>query len=597
MCGIAGVIRRESPPDAAEILDMTRALAHRGPDGEGTRLIGPAALGHRRLSIIDLEGGAQPMGLADGSAWIVFNGEIYNFRELAKELADLGLVARTRSDTEVLLLAWRAWGEACLSRLRGMFAFAIVDFTRQVLFLARDAQGIKPLFYRPLPDGLAFASELDALACLRAPRPGGSLQSLDYYLRYQYIPAPFTVYQGVFKLPPGHSLTLALDTATPAPAPARWFVQTFAPEPDLSPDEGADLVQRAVLDAVSAQLVADVPFGVLLSGGLDSTLVAWAMRQVLDGPVQAFAIGFDEPRANELPHARHAAARLGLTLHERVVREDMLELIPDLAARLGEPFGDSSILPTWQVCRLAREHVPMVLSGDGGDEAFGGYHAHAAWMASGEAPSATPPAWERFILTAPRPFRAAVWKPEFQALLDVPCPAFTQAAAETLDLDRLAHAQAMDFRTYLPGAILTKVDMASMAHGLEVRPPLLDGAVLAAASRLPLAQRFSPDPKLGGKLVLKRLLTRLGFEDDFVFRPKQGFAIPREHWFMPGRRARTMLVELLDDPASGLGSLFSRAGVEGLLARHTPTYDLSGILWLLTVLGLWRRANHEVDFA
>lgn len=593
MCGIAGVFRRGAPPDEAEIRDMTAALAHRGPDGQGVRLAGPVALGHRRLSIIDLEGGAQPMGLEDGSAWIVFNGEIYNYRQLARELAGLGLAPRTRSDTEVLLLAWRAWGEACLPRLRGMFAFAVADFSRRALFLARDAQGVKPLYYRPLEDGLAFASELGALARLRGPRPGGSLQALDYYLRYQYIPAPFTIYHGVRKLPPGHCLTLPLDGEAPAPQPARWFVQSFAPDPAMTPEEGADLVQAAVLDAVQAQLVSDVPFGVLLSGGLDSTLVAWAMRQALQGPVTAFAIGFRDPRADELPFARAAAARLGIALKERVVEEDMLELIPHLAAHLGEPFGDSSILPTWQVCRLAREHVPMVLSGDGGDEAFGGYHAHAAWMAA----DGQPRPYEDFILTAPRPWRETVWRKELRGVLDTPCPAFREAEARAAGLDRLARAQAMDFATYLPGAILTKVDMASMAHGLEVRPPLLDPAVLGAAARMPLGLRFSPDPALGGKLVLKALLTRLGFEREFVLRPKQGFAIPREHWFMPGRRARAMLLDVLDDPAAGMGELFDRNGVEEHLARHTPEHNLSGILWLLTVFGLWRRANPEVTFS
>lgn len=597
MCGIAAVFRAFSPPSLEEVQDMARALAHRGPDGEGVMLAGPVALGHRRLSIIDPVGGVQPMSLPDGSASIVFNGEIYNFRELSRELSALGFTARTSSDTEVLLLAWRAWGEGCLAKLRGMFAFAVADLERRVLFLARDALGIKPLYYRPIKDGLACASELGALKRLREPRPEGSLRALDYYLRYQYIPPPFTIYEGVLKLLPGHSLSMDLDCPEVEVKPVRWYYQRFDPDPAMADEDATELIRRSVLDAVSAQLVSDVPFGVLLSGGLDSTLVAWAMSQVLDDPIQAFAIGFDEPGADELPYARRAAAKLGLTLHERIVREDMLDLIPELAVHPGEPFGDSSILATWEVCRLAREHVPMVLSGDGGDEGFGGYHSHAAWMASGDAQTVDPPAWERYILVSPRPFREQLWLPEHAAIMNEPCPVFVEAAREAIKLDRLAYAQAMDFKTYLPGDILTKVDLASMAHGLEVRPPLLDPTMLQAASRIPLGLRYSSEPGLGGKLPLKRLLRKIGFEDDFVFRRKQGFAIPRERWFMPGRKAALMLRELLDDEASNLPRLFSRAGVEGMLARHTPQYDLSGILWLLLVFGLWSRANPEVRFA
>jgi len=596
MCGVAGVFRFSSPPEEGEIRAMTRALAHRGPDGEGVRLAGPVALGHRRLSIIDAKGGAQPMATPDGRAFIVFNGEIYNYQELAGELAEFGLVPRTRSDTEILLLAWRAWGEGCLDRLRGMFAFAVVDLDRRALFLARDAQGIKPLYYRVLPEGLAFASELNALSVVRAPSCGGSLQALDYYLRYQYIPAPFTIYEGVRKLSPGHFLVMNLDTPAQIPDPRRWSAPRFAPEPEPTPEEGVALVREAVLEAVSAQLVADVPFGVLLSGGLDSTLVAWAMREATQGPVRAFAIGFEDPQADETAYARTAARKLGLSLRERVVREDMLLTLPATVAHLGEPFGDSSILPTWQVCALAREHVPMVLSGDGGDEAFGGYHAHAAWMASRDERDADPLAWERYVLTTPRPFREGLWKPEFAALMDTPCPAFVQAADTARGLDRLAQVQAVDLATYLPGDILTKVDMASMAHGLEVRPPLLDPAVLRAAARLPLAQRFCPRGG-GGKLVLKRLLTDIGFEKDFVYRRKQGFAIPRERWFMPGRTCRAMLLDLFDDPGSAPRRLFARPAVDDLLARHTPAYDLSGILWLLLVFGLWSRTHPEVNFA
>ncbi|WP_243311406.1 asparagine synthase (glutamine-hydrolyzing) [Fundidesulfovibrio agrisoli] len=610
MCGVAGVLRSTgTPPTRGEIAAMTGALAHRGPDGEGLRLFGsPAwlALGQRRLAVIDREGGAQPMPSADRSAWVVCNGEIYNHRELFAELAGMGLEARTRSDTEAVLLAWQAWGRGCLPRLRGMFAFALVDFRRGELLLARDGLGIKPLYYRPLAGGVAFASELDALGTLQEPAPRASLRAVEHYLRYQYIPAPMTIFEGVHSLEPGCSLSATFAGCGPDGAggirdfrleePHRWHDPGFEPDPALEDDAAAlKAVSEAVCGAVSAQMVSDVPLGLLLSGGVDSTLVAWAARRSVEGPLPAFAVGFEQASASELEYARQAAKILGPELHETIVAEDMLALLPGLAASQGQPFGDSSILPTWLLCRSARQGVTVALSGDGGDEAFGGYHTYANWLASGERPGCGPTPWEKHVLTTPRPFREPLWRPEFRGFLDEPCHAYAEAARRSCGFDALAHAQCMDMRTYLPGDILTKVDMASMAHALEVRPPLLDPQVLDVARRLPLAQRFREG--LGGKAVLKRLLLAEGFSPEFVLRPKQGFAIPREHWFLPGREASAMLRGLLGEPSSRLEELFSRRCIEDYLARHTPEYDLSGILWLLTVFGLWNVVHPGLEYA
>lgn len=579
---------------------MTRALAHRGPDGEGIHVTGNVALGHRRLAIIDPEGGTQPMANENGRIWVSYNGEIYNFRELRAELAAKGHRFRTRCDTEVIVHAYEAWGDAFLERLRGMFAFAVVDLERRRLLLARDHFGIKPLFYRQGPGYLGFASELGALRQIEDSPPVGSLQSVDYYLRYQYIPAPHTIYRTVFKLPPAHLLVVDFD-GTQRPVRRYWDFR-FSPEQGRTDEQWSEEFSETITEAVRTHLVADVPFGVLLSGGNDSTLVAQEMSRALDHPVKAFAMGFENQEYSELEHARSAAERMSVELHSGVTSENFPDLLPRLLAHYGEPFGDSSALASSELARLARQHVPMVLSGDGGDEAFAGYKRYARWFRAmqGAGDSGVDPshsslrAWESLLEKFRLQDRRSLWQPIHRDLVGYPCEAFVSLGARVDGVDRVAAVQYADYQTYLPYDILTKVDVASMFHGLEVRTPLVDLRVVELASRLPLDQRIrnGAGSQLIQKYLLKKQLERT-FPASFVHRPKKGFSVPRTQWLSPGTAGRRFAEDVLRDPRSPLQEWFVVSEIERCMGRLE---DESVHLWLLLVLGVWLSQNPDVRF-
>lgn len=603
---------------------MTKSIAHRGPDGEGIHVRDGIALGHRRLSIIDLELGKQPMTNEDGEVWITFNGELYNYRELRKELETSGHVFRTHSDTEVIIHAYEQWGEECVRRFRGMFAFGMADFRRKQVFLARDHFGIKPLYYRVGRDYVAFASELSALRQVKDAAPKGNLKAIDYFLRYQYIPTPLTIYKDTYKLPTANHLVV--DFAGHIKGPNRYWQLEYRPESGGSDAEWSERTREVIRDSVKAHLVADVPFGVFLSGGIDSTVVAAQMSQILNRPVKAFSIGFTHKGYSELPYAEQAAKKLGVEWHTEIVKEDSLDFLPELVAHYGEPFGDSSALPTWHVSRLARSQVPMVLSGDGGDEGFGGYnsyrnwvtrdpwkrllqfglglHARSSWKALSEAvryrvlnsSRYNVAEWQHYFLYAKKTLRRQLWRKEFHSLVDLDCDLFTTASAEAQVFDRLGYAQYMDFQTYLPCDILTKVDVASMYHGLEVRTPLIDVKVVEFAARLPVEQRVrGQGESLIGKYVLKQQLASL-FEEEFVHRRKQGFSIPVGSWFAPGGNARKMLEEILADASSPLHRWFNTHALRSLLPTETNEFVIPGVLWLFLVLGLWLEQNKEISF-
>lgn len=627
MCGIAGIIRFDGhAPDGDELLRMTQALAHRGPDGHGMMIREGVGLGHRRLSIIDLEGGRQPMANEDQSVWATFNGEIYNFRRLKRELESAGHQFVTDCDTEVIVHGYEQWGAACVERFRGMFAFAVVDFRRQRAMLARDHFGIKPLYYRPSPHGLAFASELEALRRMDDPPRRGSLTAVEMFLRLQYIPTPLTIYDDVFKLPPAHRIEFSLRGASAAAiVPQRYWQLEFAPQRNRDERQWLDQLDQMVSRAVSDSLVSDVPFGVFLSGGIDSTLVAQKMRDQLGSDVRAFSIGFDEQDYNELPYARQAARQLGLQWEYEIVRPDALAVLPDLLRHYGEPYGDSSAIPTWYVCRLARRHVPMVLSGDAGDEAFGGYGSYRSWMESLDERNAARrgrPWWKKAVLglllaagynhdarldcnVQPwldrvgyihAPWRRRLWRDDFAELVDRPCELFSRAAAEAPRCDPLSFVQFLDFQTYLPCDILTKVDVASMYHALEVRPSLLDVELVETAARLPVEMRMRSGPEGRiPKYALKALLQRT-FSAEFVHRRKQGFAIPRDRWFLPGGPLRRRLEELVSERQSPLVELLRGEAIVEMMHEHSPRNDRSGPLWLLLVLGLWLEQHPDVSF-
>jgi asparagine synthase (glutamine-hydrolysing) len=605
-----------------EILAMTARLAHRGPDGQGAFVRGGVALGHARLAIIDLsESGAQPMRTPDDRLAVTFNGEIYNHRELRAELEAEGFAFRSGSDTEVILHAWDRWGEDCVDHFQGMFAFALCDFRQERLFLARDHAGIKPLFYRRGPGFFAFGSELSALRAVHAPPPRGSLQNVDYFLRFQYVPAPRTIFSDVFQLRPAHCLRVDLDGREQEPR--RWWRVRFAPEPPRRAAEVREEVRAALTRAVSRSLVADVPVGIFLSGGLDSSVVAMEAARLADLPPTAFSIGFGDRAKNELPWAEQAARTLGLELRSEIVEHASLDILPELLDHYGEPFGDASAIPSWYVARLARrEGIKTVLSGDGGDELFGGYERFLAWARGGKWASARrselwrdirfgrmktlrdwidgfgfgPEAWTRFVCFAFWPQRARLWRPERRHLADTPSAPFLLSWVHARKSGKgrsMALPQSMDYENYLPGAVLAKVDRASMAHGLEVRPALLDRELTEAAARLPEICKHHRGRS--GKLVLKEIL-RERFDSAFVDRPKQGFGIPRGKWLSPGARGWEMLGDLLLAGRSPLHDWFEPSEIERHIRMHERGLDNSQHAWLLLVLALWADRNPDISF-
>lgn len=603
---------------------MTAAISHRGPDGVGFLRKDNVALGHRRLAIIDPELGVQPMSNADETLWLTYNGEMYNFLELKDELKQKGHQFVTHSDTEVVIHAYQEWGVDCLRKFRGMFAFAIADFRNRKLFVARDHFGIKPLYYRVGKDYFAFASELTSLREVDDEVPAGNLWAVELYLRYQYIPTPHTIYRDVFKLPTASYLLIDFDG--PAPEPVKYWNICFEPQEGISDQEWEERADAIISDSVRAHLVSDVPFGVFLSGGIDSSLVALKMSEILDRPVQAFAIGFREEGYSELPFAEQVAETGGIELHTHIVEDTSLDFLPELIAHYGEPFGDSSAVPTWYVSKLARARVPMVLSGDGGDEGFAGYPNYSYWMDLDAAsrwkedfprhpragfywarmalrrklkgvPRINLSEWENVIYYLNTEARHVLWQTQYHDLIDRQCEIFAEADRNARRKDRLAYAQYLDFHTYLPCDILTKVDVASMYHGLEVRTPLIDLRVLDLAMRLPLRQRMVRNGS--GSRISKPLLKKIlgkHMPHDFVHRRKRGFEIPRKTWFLPGQPARAMLENVLLDPNSRLKEFFNPKEIRAHLDAHRTNHDNSNALWVLLVLGIWLEQNSQVSF-
>ena len=617
MCGIAGILRLQGPPPRpATIRALVRPLEHRGPDGEGVFVRDRVALGHRRLSIIDLDGGGQPMSNEDASVWITYNGELYNFKELRSQLLAAGHVFRTHSDTEVVVHAYEEWGTECVRWFRGMFAFAIADFSKQQLFVARDHLGIKPLYLRMNNRQLAFASEIRPLVTAEPQPPQLNPRAIDYFLRYRYIPHPDTAYQEILKLPPAHYQLFDFDGRTAGPC--RYWRLSFQPDRSLSSGEWLERFNEVVHDSVRSHLVADVPFGAFLSGGVDSTLVAMEMQRILDRPVKAYTIGFSEDEYSEIPYAQAAARELGVELCVDVIRPDVVGLLDELVAHYGEPFADTSAIPTWCVSRLARSDVPMVLSGDGGDEAFAGYHRYELWMQAtrghefkrlfthprrawrqllenwnrGTRNSLT--RWQRFFGVLSEQQRRSLWRREYHhETIDQTCPAFAQADVHAAQFDRLAHAQGIDIETYLPGDILTKVDVASMCHGLEVRTPLTDIRVIEFAATLPIDQRRHVS---GGQTRLKALPKRAlakRFDERFVHREKMGFAIPELEWLRQGSPVRERLDDLLASQQSPVFDFFEPRQLRLKLGQFDEQQQHHGLLWSFLILGIWLDQNRS----
>ena len=569
MCGITGIyhLATPKPVDPARIERMCAAMAHRGPDGQGVWTAPGVGLGHVRLSIIDLAGSPQPMASSDGRAMLVFNGEIYNYRELREELRGSGAEFRTDGDSEVILAAWQRWGPACVTRLHGMFAFAIYDLEARTLFLARDRLGVKPLFYAPLSDGsLAFASELKGLLANPLLRREIDPLAIEDYMTWGYVPDHRSILAGVHKLPAGH--TLLLRHGGPLPAPVQYWDVSFAERRQgRARDLEAELL-HLLRQAVTSRMLADVPLGAFLSGGVDSSAVVALMAEASSAPVKTCTIGFDVAALDESGYAQQIATRFGTDHRARRVSPDDFAEVDTLAAMFDEPFADASALPTWRVCQLARESVTVALSGDGADEAFAGYRRHKFQHAEDRLRGLVPQALRGPVLGglgaaypkadwAPRPLRAkttllslagtseagyaravAILPPELRAGLyspaflklrgdyraEQPFEAVMRSAQARSGLDR---AQYADLKFWLPGDILTKVDRTSMAVSLEAREPLLDHRLIEFAAALPERLRTKRGE---GKWLLKKTMQRY-LPDEVLYRPKQGFVMPIAQWF------------------------------------------------------------------
>lgn len=591
MCAITGILRRDGGPAPREVISrMTDQLGHRGPDGDGIAIRGPVAFGHRRLSIIDPEGGRQPMFNEDGNVWVTFNGEIYNYRELAEELKSKGHQFRSSSDTETIVHAWEEWGEDCLKRLRGMFAFAVMDWRAGRLFVARDQLGIKPLHYIETPEYFAFSSEPQALRLVPGFNCELSFDAIDQFLWLQYIPAPSSIYDQASKLPPGHCLTVNLSGRVPKPK--EYWRMNFEADESRTEEQWIEEADAVIGDSVRAHLVSDVPFGAFLSGGVDSSLVVANMSEALGQPVRAFSIGFDEDEFNETPYAAQAAKRCGADHTIEIVRPDALEVLTKLVGHYGEPFGDSSAVPTFYVSELARRHVPMVLSGDGADELFSGYWSHGHFLNFCDSTAGRPPQlsdWLQFIHYTDVATRQSLWRPEWRSHCPSRLDAFPQAWEQAIHLSPANKAQYLDLKTYLPFDILTKVDVASMAHGLEVRTPFVDMRVAELAARIP--DRFNIQRGANGDWERKCLLRKVAgnyFGDAFVNRPKMGFAMPFANWVAPGGKLHDAVTQKLLGNESSILPYFN----PNLIQQFLKT-GAFGPLWLLLFLEEWLRYHNS----
>ena len=614
MCGINGVFHyRGGVADRELTARISSAMRHRGPDSHGVWSEGPVALGHSRLAIVDLSpGGHQPMPNEDESLWVTYNGELYGWPELKSTLAARGHRFRGASDTEALLHLYEEHGEGLLEHLRGMFAFALYDRPRRRMLIARDRLGIKPLYWHDDGERIVFASELKALLLDPTVPREVDEQAVADYLTFQYIPSPRTIWAGIRKLPPAHALTV--DER--GPRVMRWWSLPVAPNPGHSEEWYRERLRALLAEAVRLRLVADVPLGAFLSGGIDSSAVVALMAQAVSEPIKTFSIGFEEEDVSELEHARRVARHLGTDHHECVVRPQALELLPRLVWAMDEPFADASMIPTWYVSQMARRHVTVAMSGDGGDETFAGYTTYG-WsrkygsldaiphpvrrLAGGAAAllrpdhplgrkfqrasmntvdrhlhvtSFFPPRELRAVLTSDLRERLRTHDPYVAARAH-----HAHAAGVAGDVPALLYLDAM---TYMTDDVLTKVDRTSMQHGLEVRVPLLDHKVLEFAARIPFEHKLKGDVT---KWILKESVRDL-LPPETLARGKQGFGMPLERWLGTdfGALARGVL---LDPRALARGWLDPR-GVETVLAgRGVRDQVRARQTWALVCLELW----------
>jgi len=656
MCGICGEINFNIKDVKAETLQrMCKVLAHRGPDDEGMVFLRDekffevknplltelkengfeVGLGHRRLAIIDLSSAAhQPMCNENGSVWIVYNGEIYNFHDLRKELIDKGHLFKSNSDTEVILHGYEEWGVDCLSRFRGMFAFALWDVHLQRLFMARDRLGEKPLVYFHQNCHFAFASEIKALLQVPGIEREVNLSSIHHYLTYQYIPSPDTIFQGIQKLPPGHYLLYDLEGNIKIERYWRLRFNSSA-QTGIDPQEVSDRIRKELEESVRLRLISDVPLGAFLSGGVDSSIIVGIMAKLSHKPVKTFSIGFEEMEFDEISYARMVSKHFSTEHHEFVVRPNAIEILPKLVWYYNEPFADSSAIPTYYVANLTKDYVKVVLTGDAGDENFAGYPRYLRsqwvywftkipekvrkdWMASFlRMVGFFPVRKDRlnrltdFIYTLSsdqarnyfeqikifnQKEKEDIYTEEFTKDLegwdpiDFLLDKYDEADVDNL-LDRLFY---LDIHTYLPEDLLVKMDIATMANSLEARVPFLDHVLMELAAGIPSSLKLKGSKS---KYILKETFSNL-LPQAVLKRKKMGFGVPVSRWFR--KELKDYIYEMLLDRKTLNRGYFKREGIERLLNDHVASrYDHSARIWALLFLEVWFRVfmDREGDFA
>lgn len=628
MCGICGVYaydqRLEINPSILK--QMCDTIIHRGPDDDGYYHNGSVSLGSRRLSIIDLQYGRQPMTNEDQSIWLVYNGEIYNYPDLRARLIAKGHTIRTQSDTEVIIHAYEEYGEACASEFNGMFAFALWDENKQQLLIARDRLGIKPLFYTNQGGRFIFGSELKALLAA----PGIELElnpaAVDQFLTLEYIPAPHTIYKNIYKLLPAHYMTVKNGHIRMA---SYWEIPQ---EPICQPEEVCvEIVRDLLQEAVRMQMISDVPVGAFLSGGIDSSAVVALMAQASNEQIRTFAIGFEDNSYNEIDYARRIAAKFHTSHHEEIIQPDMIQLIDQLIAQFDEPFADSSIFPTYLVSKMASQQVKVVLSGDGGDEVFGGYDTYLAhrlehyyyrfiprtlrmqtfpaimdripprpskkgWINKAKrmveggsyAPTLRHARWMVFMTDT---FRDHLYRPDFGHAINGSSTVqafYEQVFEQAHKLDFIAQSQFADIKTYMVDDILVKVDRMSMATSLEVRVPLLDHRLIEFALNLPDPMRIRFRRT---KVIFRKAMQHI-LPPEIIEKHKQGFSVPIKHWLRGP--LKPMMTDLLSPETIRSRGIFNPHTVSQWVSEHlNGAVNHSHRLWALMILELWRQKIYD----
>lgn len=628
MCGITGIFDTRSGRviDDSQLRRMNDSQQHRGPDEGGMHIEPGVGFGQRRLATIDVATGQQPCFNEDHSVVLVYNGEIYNYQQLTTELKAAGHKFRSKSDTEVVVHAWEEWGERCVERFRGMFAFALWDRNRQTLFMARDRLGVKPMYYAVLDDGtLLFGSELKSVMAHGGMKRDIDPLAIEEYFALGYVAEPRTIFRQARKLPPAHTLVIRRGESIGEPRPY-WDVR-FTLDNPISAEDAQEELRRRLKESVDLRMIAEVPFGAFLSGGVDSSAVVAAMAGLSSQPVNTCSIAFDDPQFNESQFAQMVADRYRTNHRVETVVSDDFGLVDELARLYDEPYADSSAIPTYRVCQLARKHVTVALSGDGGDETFGGYRRYKLHLMEERMRSALPAAVRQPIFGllgrvypkadwAPRVFRA---KTTFQGMARSSVEAyfhsisvvreplrselfsdsfkrqlggynaleiFEQHAARADTEDPLALIQYIDLKTYLVGDINTKVDRASMAHSLEVREPLMDHPLVEWMATLPSSLKIRGNE---GKYLLKKALEPQ-LPDDVLYRPKMGFAVPLARWIRGPLRDRVRSALLDGEGSIAASGWFNPATVRRLVEQHeSGLHDHSTPIWVLLMFDAFMR--------